>query len=110
MQLKAIWSLKHGAIDVEWDDDPKMIAARAHINGVIGFRLAEMRTSARVTQDQLAHMLGVHRNTISRWEAGEGEMDAASLYMACAVMDFSPTTLLRYITPPVAEDTKLQTA
>lgn len=39
-------------------------------------RLKQVRESARFTQDDLAHRLGVDKSTVWRWEAGESRPEA----------------------------------
>lgn len=36
----------------------------------VGDRLAKARQSARVSRDEMAQLLGVHRNTVSNYERG----------------------------------------
>lgn len=105
MSLTAVWSLQRGIIDEDLSYEQELPGMREHIHAVIGFRLAEARSHAKMSQQKLAFLLGVHRNTVSRWEAGTGEIDAASLYIACCVLDISPVVLLKLVTmPPRSEN------
>lgn len=103
--MHAISSTLRGKID-EWIPEPNEDRTlRGHLTRVIGWRLAEARSSAKMSQTQLAVLLGVHRNTLSRWETGEQEIDAASLYIACCVLDVSPIAILKMIAMPAKSET-----
>lgn len=96
------------------DDDERQSEKsdfREHVNAVIGWRIAEARMGARISQERLARALGVHRNTLLRWEQGECSMDAGALYIACCVLNVSPVSILRTITLPAKrEDTEAMKA
>lgn len=46
------------------------------------------------TQDEFSMIIGVHRNTLARWEAGKGEPDFSVLNMIAQKMRISPEWLL----------------
>lgn len=45
----------------------------------LGILLADKRRRVGISQDQLAHLVGVHRNTILRWEKGDQSLDTLHL-------------------------------
>ena len=47
--------------------------------GVAAQRLRQLRTSLDLSQEQLAHRLGVSFATVNRWEAGRTGMSARAL-------------------------------
>lgn len=51
----------------------------------VGQRLAAARAAAGLSQADLAERIGVHRQTVYRWEAGTQPPDAYGLAMACLV-------------------------
>src|SRR5277367_5513648 len=96
----AVWSLKSGPMHVEMDTPEQRTDATHHIDRILGLRIALIRQAEKLNQSQVAAMLNVHRNTISRWETGENPMPAAYLYLFCCKMDVSPMTILKLITFP----------
>lgn len=61
----------------------------------IGKRIKLLRTSRRLTQTQLAELLGVKQNTISDLERGESEtMTASTLEAICRVLMTTPGFVL----------------
>lgn len=61
----------------------------------IGERIKLLRTSRRLTQTQLAELLGVKQNTISDLERGESEtMTASTLEAICRVLMTTPGFVL----------------
>lgn len=61
----------------------------------IGKRIKLLRTSRRLTQTQLAQLLGVKQNTISDLERGESEtMTASTLEAICRVLMTTPGFVL----------------
>lgn len=57
-------------------------------------RLRELREEHGLTQDQLAHELGLHVNTISQYERGLREPDFAMVRKICAFFKVTSDYLL----------------
>lgn len=57
---------------------------------VIGKRIAIARKAAKLTQDQTASAISVHKQTISRWESGKRTPDAVQV--AALAVAFECTT------------------
>jgi transcriptional regulator with XRE-family HTH domain len=66
----------------------------AAIDAQVGARLRDARLQAVLTQDELAHALGVDRSTVAKWEAGQRSMTVANLVRAAAILDIQPQQLL----------------
>ena len=103
MKTVAIWSLRKYRDGMNGNVYEPMIdaeesAIRGRIAEVIGARLEAARISARKSQGQLGAIVGVHRNTVSRWEQGHCDIDAVTLYMICCALDVSPLAILRLVT------------
>ena len=58
-------------------------------------KLVSLRKEHKLSQEQLAEKLGVSRQAISRWEAGETTPDMANLLGLCDVFDVSADFLIR---------------
>ena len=58
-------------------------------------KLVKLRKEHKLSQEQLAEKLGVSRQAISRWEAGETTPDMANLLGLCDVFDVSADFLIR---------------
>lgn len=57
--------------------------------------LRELRKRRHLTQEELAHLVGVHETTIRRWEAGRnGSPDADDIAKLCEVLHVSEGELL----------------
>ncbi len=50
-------------------------------------KLKEIRTSKKLSQQELANMVGVSRNTISSLETGQYEPTAKLAYVLCIALD-----------------------
>ena len=61
---------------------------------VIGDRIKNLRKSAGLTQDQLAEKLGVHFQTVSKWERSASELDIAMLGAIANAFDVTIDELL----------------
>lgn len=55
----------------------------------LGKQLQRWRSEAGFSQEKVAHMLGVHRNSISRWENGEQEIGAVTYLQYCKIVGIS---------------------
>jgi len=99
----AVWSLRRynttgtGAVCEPMLTEEEF-AIRSRIRQIIGWRIADARSHAKMSQEQLGIRIGAHRNSISRWESGEVDIDATTLYMLCCALDISPVAILRLIT------------
>lgn len=58
-------------------------------------KLTALRKEKGFTQEQLADRLGVTRQAVSRWEAGETAPDMASIVKLCEVFGVSADYLIR---------------
>lgn len=59
-----------------------------------GNRLRESRTTKKMTQRQLADMVGVKHNSISDWENDKSKPDPDTIELLCGVLDITPNYLL----------------
>lgn len=57
-------------------------------------RLSELRKRKKLTQAELASLVGVEQPTVQRWEAGKREPDFAQLFRLAEALDVSPGTLI----------------
>ena len=58
-------------------------------------KLVKLRKEHKLSQEQLAEKLGVSRQAISRWEAGETTPDLANLRGLCDAFGVSADSLIR---------------
>ena len=63
------------------------------LNAAIGGSLYSLRKAAKLNQTELGDALGLHRNTILRYEAGR-EMRVSDFLGICAVLGARPERLL----------------
>lgn len=61
------------------------------IKSDIGSRIKRERNKKGLTQDQLAALMGVKRQTISSWEVGRTEPDLAETIDLCDILECSLT-------------------
>jgi transcriptional regulator with XRE-family HTH domain len=59
-----------------------------------GKRVQERRTAAGLTQEGLAHQLGVSVFTVSRWEQGRSKPDIDGLYALASALGVKAADLL----------------
>lgn len=52
------------------------------------------RARLNKTAKEIAEIVGVHPNAVSRWETGETDPSASNLIMLCKLYDCSPEYLL----------------
>lgn len=60
----------------------------------IGKFIAELRKGKNLTQEELAHKLGITKNAVSKWERGLSLMDMSLLKPLCEILEVSITELL----------------
>ncbi|MBI5058939.1 helix-turn-helix transcriptional regulator [candidate division KSB1 bacterium] len=60
----------------------------------VGSRIQELREEKRLSQGDFAKVLGVHRNTIAKWESGKPSPDCDSILKICELYEVSPAWLL----------------
>jgi len=58
------------------------------------FRLRELREEERMTQPQLAKMIGVNYRTIGHWENGYSEPDFEAIEKLCKIFGVTADYLL----------------
>ena len=63
----------------------------------IGERITELRRAAGLSQEQLAELLEVSRQAISKWETGQTQPEADRLPRICAVLGITSDELLGMI-------------
>lgn len=61
----------------------------------ISHYLAAWREAKGLTQDSLAHLIGVNKATISRWESGKRQMDLDDLVKCANALGVEPLALFR---------------
>lgn len=61
---------------------------------VIGSRIARVRNVKGMTQDELSSKIGVHKQTVSRWERGERTPNGEELLKLALTLDCSSDFLL----------------
>lgn len=67
-------------------------------------RIRKARVAANMTQDYFAKALGTHKNTVGRWERGQGEPEVKSITLMCSVLGVSPYWLLAGQGPMLEKD------
>jgi len=68
-----------------------MFTIRSMKNGFDGSKLKELRKKKRLTQDQLAELVGVTRVAIAKWEAGERAPKGEYLVKLSETLGVSPS-------------------
>lgn len=66
----------------------EIVSARAENCKLVGSKLTEKLSSAKITRDELAKKLGVSRRTIYRWEIGENEIPFLMMLKICVIAGF----------------------
>lgn len=67
-------------------------------------RIKKARVAANMTQDDFAKALGTHKNTVGRWERGQGEPEVKSITLMCSALGISPYWLLAGTGPMLEKD------
>lgn len=65
-------------------------------------KLIKLRTESRISQQELADMLDVSRQTVSRWEAGKNIPSTSQIANICRVFNIQANDLME--TPPCGND------
>lgn len=77
----------------------------------IAERLRELRKKAGYSQEQVAEMLGLSRQAISKWESGQGKPEIGSVIKLTEIYDVSADYILlgieNRIPAPVPEKKKM---
>ncbi len=73
---------------------PKLSHQDLEVARAIGGRVQRSRVARRVTQERLAEALGVHPETVSRWETGAISMSIALLFRVAEQLDVPVESLL----------------
>ena len=63
-------------------------------NNIFGSRLKEKRKEKKLTQKQLAGLIGSKHNSVSDWENGKNKPDPDTIERICEVLDISAAYLL----------------
>ena len=78
------------------------------VDAHVGARLRHARLAAQVSQQELAHVLGVSAERIQRYECGAERVGAGRLYLACGRLNVPPTYFFEgYEGPAAGEDPAL---
>ena len=72
----------------------EMDADERDLYGALGRRAAQLRHQREMTQQQLAELVGVQPETVSRWETGQRGMSVATLARLADALDVSLGDLL----------------
>ena len=59
-----------------------------------GKRLRQARTEKRMTQKQLAELIGAKHNSVSDWENDKNKPDPDTIELLCGALEISPNYLL----------------
>jgi transcriptional regulator with XRE-family HTH domain len=68
-----------------------------HFTIALAVQIRILREHARLSQEELADKLGLHRNTIWKWERGEGQMPTIVFLRLCATLDADAGQVLERI-------------
>lgn len=63
----------------------------------LALTLRGLRERAQLSQVELAEMTGLHRNTIWKWERGEGQMPTIAFLRLCVALDADAGEVLKRI-------------
>lgn len=64
------------------------------INTELGARLRKAREEKRLTQQQVAEMLGVHNSTLGKYELGKREPDFKTILRLADIYEVSPIWII----------------
>lgn len=65
-----------------------------NVKRLIGSRIAIARKAAGLNQDQVAEAIGVHKQTISRWESGKREPNGEEIRLLVNLLHCSADFIL----------------
>lgn len=71
-----------------------------------GQRLKKARTNKKITQKQLAEVIGAKHNSVSNWENGQNKPDPDTLELICGALDIEPNYLLQKTSSNLIEQRK----
>lgn len=71
----------------------------------IGNRIKQLRTSLKLSRDDLARAAGVTEHAVGNWERGQTNLKGSSLIAVAALLKTSPTYILTGREPKPATDT-----
>ena len=74
----------------------------------IGERIAALRRAAGLSQEQMAEMLEVSRQAVSKWETGQTLPEADRIPRICALFSVSADELLGMQAPKPVQETKAE--
>ena len=63
-------------------------------------RIIELRKNSKLSQEAVAELTGIHKNTLSNWERGLSCPDAKNILILCKLYEVSPNYLLDYSDAP----------
>ena len=75
---------------------------------VIGSVISTWRTTAGLTQEQLAEKLSVSAQAVSNWENGKNQPSVEKLYQLAEVLEIPFSTLIGESTDPLSFDWELK--
>lgn len=70
-------------------------ADRIELNNIVAARIVWLRKARGMDQPTLAAIMGIHQQTISRWENGNAGMTVASLVTLARALAIEPGDLLK---------------
>lgn len=88
-----VLAIRHFLREERLSRDPERVAARKTLAEVI----AEHRKAANMTQEFVAHELGVSRQAVSKWESGASEPSTTNLMALAHFFGMEPADLLREV-------------
>ena len=67
----------------------------SRLTAIFGRNLRRLRLEADLSQEDLAHLIGVHRNYVGALERGERNPTLASVERVATALDADPADMLR---------------
>ena len=65
------------------------------MNDVIGANIARLRKEKNMTQDQLANLMGISFQAVSKWETGTADPSTSNLLALAKLFGVRPEELLQ---------------
>ncbi|MGW3546131.1 helix-turn-helix domain-containing protein, partial [Nocardia niigatensis] len=88
---------QNGPMDTSADLDQAQIDNTRRVRVAAGNKLRGLRAERRLTQQQLADLLGWNKKTVQRFENGEREMDMSQIWAVAKALGTTPTAFTRDI-------------